>query len=359
MILHFIHYDPKFLDTIINIIQIFNMKQHNIVVYGKGVKEEKKEITDNKNVIYGFKYNRKRIKGLINDSKGIIFHGLYDPSIILMLALNRRLLKKSNWVVWGGDVYSKGTKDISFKKRLKFVVQSTFAANFKYLTTLADGDYKVAVEKFGVKSIHLKGLYANPDTKKAIQLRNERKSYTNEVINIQVGNSATKSNHHMEVFDTLSCYKDENIRIHAPLSYNDHEYAKKVIRYGREIFGEKFIPLTKLTDAYTYNKYQSTMHVGIFNNDRQQGMGNIGKLLFFGAKVYLRSNTALWDKYVNLEKYHLFDISSISSMSFKQFVDFDDKKAEHNKKKYLDSRDINQLKSIWQTIFDAMLEEKE
>ena len=58
----------------------------------------------------------------------------------------------------------------------------------------------------------------------------KRTSSDKEII-IQVGNSATNTNNHIDVLKTLEKYKCENIKIFLPLAYGEQEYAEEVIAY--------------------------------------------------------------------------------------------------------------------------------
>jgi len=109
----------------------------------------------------------------------------------------------------------------------------------------------------------------------------------NDTINIQLGNSATDTNHHLEVLQRLEKFKDENIQIFAPLSYGDEAYAKEVILKGKEMFGEKFMPLTEFMPFEKYMEFLSEIDIAIFNHRRQQAFGNIISLVGMGKKVYL------------------------------------------------------------------------
>lgn len=62
--------------------------------------------------------------------------------------------------------------------------------------------------------------------------------------NIIVGNSATLENNHIDTFKLL----DDNVLsdklLFCPLSYGDKLYGNYVIAVGREMFKEKFVPVT-------------------------------------------------------------------------------------------------------------------
>lgn len=168
-------------------------------------------------------------------------------------------------------------------------------------------------------------------------------------MNIIIGNSATKENNHIEVFEKLEHLKNENIKIVCPLSYGDMNYAKEVIKIGKEIFADKFEPITEYMKYEDYINFLGTFQVGIFNNNRQQGMGNINALLRRGKKVYIRSDTSMWEDY---KKYNLcvFDVMELENDSveslFKIDIENQKKNIEIMKKRDKDYNGYNYWKKI-------------
>ena len=51
-----------------------------------------------------------------------------------------------------------------------------------------------------------------------------------------------------------------------PLNYGDINYSKKIIEFGKEFFGEKFIPLTQFLEHDEYFKIQSNCGIVIMNH---------------------------------------------------------------------------------------------
>jgi dTDP-N-acetylfucosamine:lipid II N-acetylfucosaminyltransferase len=133
----------------------------------------------------------------------------------------------------------------------------------------------------------------------------------NNKINIQIGNSATPENMHFEIFEKLKKYKNENIMIYSPLSYGNKEYAKKVFLKGKEIFGDKFKPIIEFMSLEDYRKWMKNIDIGIFYNNRQQGVGNVTTLLGMGKKVYLRNSvsTFLFFKELGFKIYDFNDFN--------------------------------------------------
>ena len=109
--------------------------------------------------------------------------------------------------------------------------------------------------------------------------------------NILVGNSATPSNNHVELFDIL---KDLNVtgrRIVVPLSYGDHRYGDAVIAKGRGLFGEAFEPIVDFMPLEEYLSLVGTCGVVIMNHKRQQASGNICAAIYHGAHVFLNETS--------------------------------------------------------------------
>lgn len=142
------------------------------------------------------------------------------------------------------------------------------------------------------------------------------------VCRIIIGNSATPENKHESAMNRLLYLKDEEIEVYCPLSYGSPEYRNVVIKKGKELFGQKFIPIIDFISKKEWYRFLNEMDVGIYNNNRQQAMGNIWLMLELGKKVYLRKDTAMWnfftsqgEKVYNVEDIRDIPISRLSEIS--------------------------------------------
>lgn len=101
-----------------------------------------------------------------------------------------------------------------------------------------------------------------------------------------MGNSATKTNCHIEIFNKLSKYDwIHELEIICPLSYgNEEEYRDYVIKVGYEKIGNKFKPITEYISLTKYIELLNSCDVGVFNNNRQQGGSTILYLTRLGKK---------------------------------------------------------------------------
>ena len=145
----------------------------------------------------------------------------------------------------------------------------------------------------------------------------------------------------------LEHLKDEDIKIICPLSYGDEKYREEVIKKGKEIFKEKFHPITEFMNYQQYLELLSKCSVGIFNNNRQQAMGNISALLKIGKKIYLRNNTSMWKEYEknNLKIFNIEEVKNATSDELFHF-DLGYKKMNYNNMIKKESRWAEQWKVI-------------
>lgn len=104
---------------------------------------------------------------------------------------------------------------------------------------------------------------------------------------ILVGNSATPTNNHLEVFDFLKTQNLNGIKIICPLSYGNSKYTNIVKNKGNIYFGNNFLAIDKFMPYEKYMNLISSCSNVIMNHQRQQAGGNITAMLSMGAKVFL------------------------------------------------------------------------
>ena len=102
---------------------------------------------------------------------------------------------------------------------------------------------------------------------------------------IQLGNSATPTNNHIEAIDWLAQMELGARRVIVPLSYGSDEYRDMVCAYGKKRLGDTFQPVTDFMPFDEYKALLSQCGIMIMNTIRPQGVGNILINLMNGAKV--------------------------------------------------------------------------
>ena len=208
--------------------------------------------------------------------------------------------------MWGGDFYfpekQRWFKKIVIKRIRNFV-------------TYLKGDFELVRKWYGAEGeCHECFMYPS-NLYKEYNIIPKKDSTTH----IQLGNSADLSNDHIEMLDKLRDYKDEDIKIYAPLSYGDQGHVEAVVLKGNEIFGDKFIPLTDFMPFGKYLDFLGTIDIAIFAHRRQQAMGNIISLLGMGKKVYVRKDITPWTLFSEIGV-KVFDFSNIDLVTIKNEV---------------------------------------
>ena len=290
----------------------------------------------------------------------IIIHGMVNPKVLLLFSLFPALLEKSNWVIWGGDIYDNASPKSGVKQSIIRLMRRKVYPKVRWATTLSKLDYRYAQESYGLCAPEFEGCYPVPASTYAGLidiLRDEKKEARKDCYLIQIGNSATSSNQHIEALDMLKQYRDKNIRIFMPLNYGPdgfESYANQVIAYAETLFGkERVMALRNQVDGADYLNLLSKVDIGIFNNSRQQAMGNISQLLLLGAKIYIRDDISMWQHFESLGC-KLEKISEIVYQSFDEFVHYDEQKQVNNIHVIQKRHSIEEKVSTWKYIFTQM-----
>jgi len=295
----------KFTDPFFELIEReFEPAQHFILSH-TSVSEWPESLSIKNNSTVGFSWFLAFTRSAYRAEK-IIIHGLWDFYVIALLFFQPWLLKKCYWMIFGGDLYDYTSDCRNWKWRLRNFFKRPVIRNIGNLVTYIEGDVELARDWHGATGrwheciMYTSNIYREHD----ITIDPHR------TINIQIGNSADSSNNHFEIIERLTPFCDENIVIYAPLSYGNKEYAQSVIKVGKEIFGDKFKPLTDFMPFDQYLNFLGKVDIAIFNHRRQQAMGNIITLLGMGKKVYMRSDITPWPmfKRIGVKVYEASDL---------------------------------------------------
>ncbi|ATY81655.1 hypothetical protein CVS42_12995 [Aeromonas veronii] len=236
-------------------------------------------------------------------SDKIILHGLWRDKVNTLLCSNDKWMDKTYWVMWGGDFYHPDKYNDAHIQVIK---------KARWLVTHVVGDVQFVRDNYGATGEHISCLMYPSN------IYHERHHVTDghPSINVLVGNSASSTNNHIDIFTKLLPFMSKNISIFCPLSYGDKNYADFVASEGTRIFGDKFIPVFDFVSKEQYLDFLNKMDVAIFNHRRQQAMGNMIALLGMGKVVYMRNDVSTWSMF------HQYGI---------KVFDFDDLSIDENK----------------------------
>ncbi len=296
--------------------------------------------------------NPVTLEKLFFKSKKVFFHGLFDPRAFLLLFLNPAFLKKSYWVVWGGDFHHYQLPKTTFRQIGYEFVRSVVIKNIGNIVTLVPDDFKLIKNVYKTKAKYHRGFYPISVTIKELdRIRDE--FIANEKIKILISNSGAETNNHINTFELLKRFKDENIEVYAVLSYGGNKnYVENVIRVGYDIFGDKFKPIRDYMPIDDYYIFLNKMSIFISNHKRQQALGNLYIMFYLGKKVYLRSDTSMFNFFKNDMSLNINDTKKLNNISFDKFK-INDKKERlvniQNSKKLFSTEYI---KNIWVKNFE-------
>lgn len=296
-------------------------------------------------IIKRFFYSKvyKKIRKLMQDAEHIYIHALTNDAIQILYRFKKgpRFI---SWIVWGADLYSHIPVElydpktkvilssinlfpillITEQTKIKTILSST---NRKLKTKksiiielmvwiylqLMEKRRKKIIKNFNSIYFHLKteidilkkyykingrtfsGIsYPLPINFKELNLDkkidekyNFKKEFSKLVL---LGNSGAPTNNHIDILYDLAEIYDEDFGIVCPVSYGVYPaYNDELIRIGKSLFKERFIPLKEFLDQETYfyilNKQ---IDVAILNHNRPQGLATLYLLLFLKKIIYLK-----------------------------------------------------------------------
>lgn len=344
----------KFIESYIEFVnKHFNQKSHLFAVLHKNKNERFNNEYDN---IQYLNYKLSDFLLLIMfmyKAEKIFLHGLFNNKVVLLLFIQPWLLRKCNWVMWGGDLYRFKKRKNRFKSNVYEVIRKAVISNFGGLITQVKGDYELAKKWYGVKGKHYYSFMYPSNLYKQYDFPLVNKDI--EEIHIQVGNSADPTNNHIEVFDLLKQLKVKSFKIICPLSYpsssENQKYKVRVIEEGKKLFGDRFIPLLEYISFEDYLELLSKIDIAIFNHDRQQALGNITTLLGLGKKIYIREEITTWNfaQDHNLKLYSINNNNNNNNLNFLEPItsSIRRKNIENIKKSFSESKLIEDLKKIF------------
>lgn len=335
-VLHCMDAEPKFMQSFIDFIkENFDYSKHKFII--REHFNDMKVNIDSNTIFLPKSYSKfKRLLIFmyqVNKADKIILHGLFHSDIIYALLLQPWILKKCYWIMWGGDFYFPETKS---------KIKHEIIKEMGYLVNVLENEYNLVKIWYGAKGRYVQS-FGYPSN-----IFNHKSFHTSQkninTLYILIGNSATETNHHSEILKKLEKYKNENIKIFAPLSYGDKDYAKKVTIEGEKIFKNKFIPIFDFMVYESYFQFLNTIDIAIFAHNRSQGMGNIINLLGLGKKVYIRTKITPWSffKDKNIE---IFDFEKIELSILDKKIQ--DRNTKNISSFFSEETLVNQLKTIF------------
>lgn len=293
----------------------------------------------------------------LNNSDLLVIHFL--DTRFLKLLENKKLQTKILWIGWGGDYYqfidtlpefnlfkSKTLKYLSrnnifswLKNKVKFFKKLDRSRTLKIINNKVDffapvlfEDYELVLHNYS----NFKPKYINWNYG---PLEDIVKENNVQIIrrDILIGNSATTTNNHLDVLESIKDLSLDNRKIIIPLNYGDLRYANFISEYANKKFGKKIICLKKFMSLERYLETTSSCGNVIMGHIRQQGLGNILNFLFSGSKVFFYKESVTYKFFTRLGV-KVFLIENL--IQNKELLDYEFNEKDLEKQRLL-------LKKIW------------
>ena len=331
----------------------YPIEEHIFIIYGECPNKDF-EVAVDKNVYFTKLpidiVHKQKFIYIINNAKQIIFN-TYNIFVTKLLLKRPLWLRKTYIVFWGFDIYCYRERAVGIKKRIWRAIQYWQIRNARAVCVLADKEKQILDSLIpNIKGAKMRAKYLmTTDKAKLVALINYNKN-TNPC-KILVGNSASKSNCHAEILSRLSVFADKNILVYCPLSYGDTAYRNQITNLGKRLFGKKFIALTEIMPYEDYYKFTNDCIIGLYNNDRQQAMGNITMMFEQGGKVFMRRDTSMW-KMFEKQGYVFYDIDDVGKLDWEKFIDFSKENKINNTRVSVEVNSLDATKEIWDKIYE-------
>lgn len=319
--------DDKFIDPAISIFEATCPKISSYLVIRSENETDFKYVRSNlaQAIQLETEADYARIAKTINDStyKIVFFHALNNKKHQLLKRIESNVV--CVWFIWGYDlytqwkpfermIYQKHTlrfidRHLTVKDRLfNFILyklktyrflfgeKTFFYNNIKKIDLVAP---VVPTEMEYIETLNRSIKYA-PFSYVCLEhmLGDEYRSDFVKNNNIVVGNSATPTNNHIEVFLTLSKLNLGDRKVIVPLNYGDKgEYLQLVLKRGHELLGENFHPITKFLPLKEYHDLTLNSGYLIFNHIRQQGVANVVAMGYSGTKLFFNGKSSVYKHY--------------------------------------------------------------
>ncbi len=283
-------------------------------------------IGDKKNV-WKCDYDTDDFKGTVGKVESyekIIVHFLTPQSASFVQGITH---PEIYWIEWGADLYNGLLYPKGFELYESEKIPRKYA-RYKWLGPLYGTTHKYKLRKTRnfYLSVAKKMKYFVPDSMydeyplllkyypelKHLQYREFFYYPINEVLgegyekkyskgnNIIIGNSASLSGNHYEALDLLSLLNIDGRKVIVPISYGLEAYGKDVVNYGKRKMGDKIYALKEYLTLDKYNEILESANIFIYNNYRQEAVGNILVALYLGGKVFLNKKNPLLPFYKRL-----------------------------------------------------------
>ena len=323
----------------------------------------------------GISYSK--LKKKMEQAKYIFVH--YMTVDISEILFRFRGSAKIIWAIWGVDLYTflplklydpytrlaLDSLDSKIKSLLRKSYLSFFYALRKIVLKKVDyviypykGDISLFKKYFKTKALcYYELIYPNPVDFEKFGIEINPNEFTelnykkNDQPLILLGNSGHPSNNHIDMLITLSRLKQQDFKIICPLSYGIKAYINQVVKKGKQLFGDRFVPLLEFLNPKFYTYILKQIDLAIMNHNRQQAMGTIQILMYLGKRICLKKTSAFF--YLLQKGAHVFSTEDLEKL-IKREIELNEDMMDDNKQIALQNFSAESTLSSIEYIFNDL-----
>ena len=334
------------------------------------------------------------IKNAFEHADRIVFHCFQpDDKWLLTTYLLRKHLSKAVWVIWGIDLYNFEVSSKTLAGRIRNKINLDLRRRMRYPVAISEADVDVYQEKIGTYPV-LCGAYPFMDARffqmdtflkennrqkaeyaKKIETGELEEDYLLHILpngqapaqydgrtRVLVGHNAFPFNNHIKSIDAVRRFVmmdgGEKIELCMPLNYGETSLSKNVsyidalIQYCSTLAVPFHVSYLKsMLTANDYTRYLSTIDIGIFNAERQSGLGNILQLLYMGKKVYMTQKNPLFS-FLTEKGFEIHDTEELNTITLEEFLK--PVQTPFPNPWIKSSRNIDSVAAVWDKIFGCI-----
>lgn len=296
MIVHILWFeDYKFLSGIVGTVNdepdLFGRDGHLFVTPHEGVFEACRA----QNVLLDTEFGTDRpFAELINkyapEAESVIVHALEIPQ--KLLKVKRKYLGKIIWRSWGFDSFYPYAMRGELKDIPRAVLKRAWLGRIRKLKAVCGENIvdEIVLEGLvGDKVPVLQYSYHNPKHDDRLSVADFEGvdcgiDFDDSAVNVMLGHSGVREEHHIEMLEKLAAYRGENMHIYLGLGYGYEDYIQELKDYVARNWGDQVTIITKMMPLESYFSYLSKIDVAIFDGLQSYALGNICPMIEMGKK---------------------------------------------------------------------------
>lgn len=250
--------------------------------------------------------------------KWIISHDFLDVKDVFKV--KRKYLKKIIYRYWGGGFGYQYKKGQPLKNVLKAVINCCLKRRINAFSAIGIAkNVDIMVLQTKLKDMRYYRMpYTNIESESILEKVRDSECVNDGIYNVALYHRGTVEGKHIEILKKLKRFGNK-IRIYVPLSYGDEKYIEQVKAHIKNNSYDNVVVVDEFMEYEDYVSLINRMHIGIFNCDKSNALGNVAVYLFLRKKLFLNRNGLIKKAFDEDSIPHRF-VDELDTISFDEFV---------------------------------------